>query len=395
MSIRNQWYRSAGVGAMVAVALTLTACSSGGASSGGTSPATSSSAGSGGSTDPGVAYAQKQVDDHTAVNTSGFLPTTPIPGLSKLKGKTVVYIPAVAQIPIFQTGFKAYVNALKAVGVTAKLCDGQSNPSAVAACLQQAINTNAGGVIMDSLPPIIAQQAYDAVLKAKIPVLLVTTSRPANSPDSVQLGGPDIPAATAIAADAAIAATKGKGNILAVRVIDSPSTVEWMNDGGLKEFTAHCPGCKVKVIETKSADLQNLPSKVSSALLATSDTNYLLPQFSAEVDGTFKGAADASRTELKGVNTVTTTGDLQKIKAGQGLQYSVGWDTVRESWVNTDLLLRLMTGQKVDGAQYTVPVRVFDKSNVGSLDLTQNGWDTSNWYGGTGYQDSLKALWAK
>lgn len=375
----------------VAAVLALAGCSQAAGTAPASSSASSSASSAGG--DANVTAAQQQLDAHTAVPTDGFLPTAKISGLAALKGKTVVYIPAVAQIPIFQTSFKAYSSALAAAGITAKLCDGQSNPSAVAACLQQAINTDAGGVILDSLPPIIAQQAYDAVLKAKIPVLLVTTSRPADSPASVQLGGPDIVAATALAADVIIADSKGKANVLAIRVIDSPSTIQWMNDGALKEFKDRCPGCTVKVIETKSADLQNLPSKVSAALLAAPNVNYLFPQFSAEVDGALKGAADASRTDLTGLNTVTTTGDLQRVKSGQGLKYSVGWDPVRESWVNTDLLLHLMTGQAVDASKYTVPVRVFTKANVAGLSLTQAGWDSSAWYGGTAYQTSLKALW--
>ncbi|MES2171138.1 MAG: substrate-binding domain-containing protein [Actinomycetota bacterium] len=372
------------IAATAAAALLLAGCAS-------ATPSASSSSGSGDSAL--VASAQKNVDAHTS-NTTGFVPTDPITNIASLKGKTVIYIPAVAAIPIFATSFKAYADAFSKVGVTAKLCDGASNPSSVAACFQQAIDTKAGGVILDSLPPVIAQQAYDAVLAAKIPVALVTTARPDGSPDSVQLGGPDIVAATALAADAIIASTKGKAHVLAIRTIDSPTTQEWMDKGGVAELKK-CSGCTVTTIDTKSADLANLPSKVSAALLADPSINYLFPQFSADVDGVIKGATDAGRSDLKGTNTVTTTGDLQKIAAGQTLEYSIGWDTVRESWMNSDMLMRLMAGQAVDGSKYTEPVRVFNSKNVKGLDLTQNGWDSSNWYGGTGYQTALEKLWSK
>jgi hypothetical protein len=55
--------------------------------------------------------------------------------------------------------------------------------------------------------------------------------------------------------------------------------------------------------------------------------------------------------------------------------------------------MRLVLGDAVDPAQYEVPVRLFTEANVGDLQLTQAGWDSSDWFGGPGYQETLAALW--
>ena len=42
----------------------------------------------------------------------------------------------------------------------------------------------------------------------------------------------------------------------------------------------------------------------------------------------------------------------------------MGWDGVRTSWNEADVLDRLMLHQQVDATKYLSPVRVFNSSNV-------------------------------
>ncbi len=369
----------------IALATVLAGCS--GTTGGGT---TSSAA----ADTSGVDHANAQLAKYSKV-IDGFVPSEPLTNASSLSGKTVVYIPAVAAIPFFATSYTALKAAFKVVGVDVQICDAQASPSPTAACLQQAINTHAAGVIMDALPPVIAQEAYDAVVKAGIPVILGNIPVPSGSPATVQTVGPDMNLATGLAADAIISASKGTAKVLAVRVIDSPVTSGWMDNGATPEFTTNCPGCKVTIIDTKTTDLQSLPSKVSAGLLANADVNYLFPQLSPEVTPTVQGATDAGKGTLTASSTATTLGDLQQVKAGPNLTTSVGWDVVRTGWLEADLLMRLIVGQKVDASSYVITPRVFTKANVGSLDLSQAGWDSSSWFGGTDYQKTLTGLWTK
>lgn len=341
----------------------------------------------------GVQHAQEQLDTYTKV-VDGFVPSEPIEGIGDLAGKTVVYIPAVASIPFFSTSFTGLKGAFDVVGIDVQICDGQANPATTSACLDQALNTGAAGVIMDALPPALAQESFDAVVAAGIPVVLGNIPVPEGSPDTVQQVGPDTALATSLAADAIIAQSEGAASVLTVTVIDSPVTEGWMTNGALAEFEEFCPDCKVSNVDTKTADLQALPAKVSAAVLADPSIDYLLPELSPEVVPTIQGATDAGKTGLPAASTATTLGDLQSI-AADGLFASVGWDVVRTGWLEADALMRLIVGQEFDASQYVSPVRVFTTDNVGDLDLSQEGWDSSNWFGGDDYQDALTELWTK
>lgn len=352
----------------------------------------STSAGAGDSS--GVDHATAQLAKYSKL-TEGFVPTESLTNAASLSGKTIVYIPAVAAIPFFATSYTALKAAFKVVGANVQICDAQASPSPTAACLQQAINIKAAGVIMDALPPVIAQEAYDAVVKAGIPVVLGNIPVPQGSPATVQTVGPDMNLTLSLAADGIIAASKGKADVLAVRVIDSPVTSGWMDNGATPEFTKYCPSCKVTTIDTKTTDLQGLPSKVSAGLLANANADYLFPELSPEVTPTVQGATDAGKGNLVAVSTATTLGDLQQVKAGPNLTTSVGWDVVRTGWIEADLLMRLIVGQKVDASKYIIPSRVFTKSNSSGFELTQSAWDSSSWFGGTGYPTKLTALWTK
>lgn len=339
----------------------------------------------------GLAHAQEQLDTYSEV-VEGFLPSEPLTDGASLEGKTIFYIPAVAQIPFFATAYTALVDAFSNTGVNVQICDAQANPATMAACLDQALNTGAAGVIIDAVPPQIAQESYDAVVNAGIPVVLGNIPVPEGSPDTVKRVGPDTAAATALAADALIVASEGAAQVLAVRVIDSPTTQGWFDEGAGAEFAEFCPDCTVTIVDTKTADLQNAPAKVSAGLLADPSIEYLLPQLSPEILPTIAGATDAGRPELEAASTATTLGDLQLVSEGPNLIASVGWDIVRTSWVAADLLSRLMVGQAVT-EDYTVPLRVFTTENVADLDLSDEGWATSAWFGGTDYQDTLIGLW--
>lgn len=367
----------------IAVALFVTGC---GPSTGGANGASGSGNGA-----SGLDHAKQQIAKYSQA-IDGYVPTEKLSAPAALAGKKVMYIPAVAAIPFFSTSWKAVKEAFAAVGVQAEICDSQANPATTAACLDQARNEADAGVIMDAIPPALAQQSFDKLASAGIPVVLGNIPVPAHAPANVVSVGPDTTLAVRLAADAIIAKSGGKAKVVAVEDTDSPVTVAWY-ENGVKEFADHCPGCQVTTVRTKTADMQSLPSKVSAAILSHPGTDYLLPELSPIAQATIQGAADAGQATVPTASTATTFGDLQQVAAGKSLFTSVGWDVVRTSWYEADVLNRLILKQTVDATRYVSPVRVFDASNVTSLDISQNGWDDSNWFGGNAYEKTFRDLW--
>ncbi|MGH3251152.1 MAG: sugar ABC transporter substrate-binding protein [Trebonia sp.] len=380
-----------------ALALVLAGCASS-ASSGGsasTSTSTSTSVGadatSSAGANAGLAHAQAQIAKYSGVVDS-YLPTEKLSDPAKLVGKKVMYIPAVATVPFFQVSWSGIKSAFAAVGVNASICDAQANPATMAACLNQAVNEGYSGVIIDSITPDTAQQAYDKVVSAGIPIVLGTLSLPAGSPSNLVAVGPEVNLPVQLEADAIIAKSGGNANIVGVEITDSTSTTS-RYQGGVKELSTYCAACKLTTVQIKSPQMQQLPSQVSAALLANPGVSYLMPEFSNIADTSAQGATDAGKGTLPLSTAATALSDLQELAAGKSLFSTVGWDVVRTAWNEADVLDRLMLHQKVDATKYLSPVRVFNSSNVKSLDISQAGWGDSNWFGGDGYQATYRALW--
>ncbi|GAA2216279.1 hypothetical protein GCM10009850_117480 [Nonomuraea monospora] len=380
MSTKSGGGRAALASTGIAVALIVAGC---GSSDTGAAEAAGDTA--------GVTHAEQQIAKYSQV-IDGYVPTEKLSDPAALKGKKVMYIPAVASVPFFVTSWKALKAAFTAAGVQADICDAEANPATMSACLDQATNGGYSGIVVDSISPAIAQQSYQKALNAGIPVVLGTLPLPEGSPSTVVTVGPEPKLPVQLAADAIIAGSKGKANVVGVEITDSDSTKS-RYEGGMEEFKTYCPGCQVTTVETKSADMQQLPSKVSAAILAHPGVNYLMPEFSNVADATTQGAIDAGMGHIPASTAATTLSDLQNLAAKKSLFATVGWDVVRTSWNEADVLLRLMIGQKVDATKYLSPVRVFNAGNVGSLDVSQAGWDNSSWFGGDDYQAEYRALW--
>jgi ribose transport system substrate-binding protein len=367
----------------VAATLALTGCASGTTSSGGSTTGTSGA---------NIAAAKAVVTKYSKLDTTFVAPGAAISNVSSLAGKKVMFIPANGVVPYFDVSLNGIKSALAAAKITAIEYDAKANPSDAASCLNQVISQGYSAVIIDSLPPVIAEQAFEAVEKAGIPILLLSQSVPAGSRSNVQATGANYVQLLTIAADVITVDSKGTANTLGVAVNDSPITVQWVTQGAQPEFKANCPGCKFNVIYTKTTALQQLPSLVSAALLKTPATNYILPEFGAVLDGSIQGAQNASRTNVKIVSTTAGLDNVQRLKAGTELA-DVGFDLNAQGWYASDTLIRMMLKLPVDTSKTVITPRIFTKATVAGLDLTQAGWENSSWYGGTGYQEKLKALW--
>ena len=199
----------------------------------GTSSPPSTGSNSGGSSAPGVTAAQAAVARLSKPTTSFPAPGLPI-DVKSLKGKSVWYIPISLSVPVFAIGNNALHTALGKVGITEHSCSGEANPSATAACVNEAVAANAGAIVMDGVPVALAADAFANAESHHIPVLIADQlPPPPGTPGAVQGHGNDKlayspqQAAALVEAEAywVIADSKGKANVLMEPYTDSPSTL--------------------------------------------------------------------------------------------------------------------------------------------------------------------------
>lgn len=359
----------------------------------------SSSSKSAGVSHAGVARAKAEIAKLSQPTSSFPAPGPALTNVKSLKGKSVWYIPISLSVPVFAIANNALHTALSKAGINEHACSGESNPSATAACINQAVARGASAIITDSVPVVIAANAFASAESHHIPVLIVNQLPPTGRiPGAVHgLGNDKLayalvqdPALVSAEADWTIADSHGKANALLMPFTDSPSTLAY---AAAAEATFHhdCPACKVTIQKIALANASLVPSQTSSALLRHPNINYVLPEFDAVLQAVGQGIQQSGFT--KRVKVVTSAGDLpalQEIKAGR-LALDVGQDFPYEGWADADEVMRMMLGKPV--VKENVPMRAFTSANVGSLSLTPGAQASGAWYGSDAYTTMFDHLW--
>jgi ribose transport system substrate-binding protein len=376
--------------AVVVAAALATACGSSNNSSGSTSSSSSS---------PGVSRAKAVVAALSRPVTSFSPPGPPLRNLKSLRGKSVWYIPISLSAPVFAIGNNALRTALGKVGITEHACSGEANPSATAACINQAVARGAGAIITDAVPVVLAANAFANAESHHIPVLIVNQLPPPHTMPGAVRGVGNDKLAYALLQDSAlvgaeaewvIADSHGKAKALLMPFTDSPSTLAYAAHAQTI-FRRDCPGCQVIIQKVGLANATLIPSQTSAALLKHPGIQYVIPEFDAVLQPVGQGIQQtASNPHVK---VVTAAGDLpalQQIKAGR-LALDVGEDFPYAGWADADEVMRMMLGMPV--VTEHVPVRLFTAANVGSLRLTPAAQASGEWYGSSAYTTMFEHLW--
>ncbi|MDN3359081.1 substrate-binding domain-containing protein [Actinomadura sp. DC4] len=377
--------RSTGPAAAGLLAVTLLAASACGSSSDGTAKA-----GTGPGTD---AHAAQAVATAQAPLTTYPLPKDRLSGVSSLHGKTVYYVPITQQAPQFATTAAGLKKALAAAGLSLQVCNGNSNPSQVSACVDQAAGASAGAIITDSIPYGMAANALDAAQRKKIPVLITDQIPDPAHPASASLAYAEGAgrAQLVTAADWITADSRGSAHVLINQSTDSPSTIAYVA-AAQQEFTAHCPDCEITVNKISSANFSLIASSTSSALLRNPKITYVVSEFEQYLQPTLGGVQQSGKAQkIKLVSTAAQLGGLQMLKAKGLLWATVGQASAYQGWADTDAALRLMLKKPVD--PIATPLRLFTRDNVGGLTLTNAAQDSGEWFGPAGYASEYKSVW--
>ncbi|GAA2576582.1 hypothetical protein GCM10010435_60900 [Winogradskya consettensis] len=366
-----------------ATLLLLAGCSSGSAD---TSSSTTSASGP---LAGKVAQLEKAGDTYAA-------PSEPISGLAQVKGATVYYIPITQQAPQFGVTETALKTAFGKAGVTLQTCNGNGNPTGISACLNQATSAKAGAIITDAISYGLAANSFDAAIAAGIPVLNTNQIEDAAHPRAAKLGYIYAPGDKMMvaAADWIINDSNGKAEVVINQSTDGPAPAAYV-DAAEAEFAKECPACKVTINPISTANFSLIPASTSSALLKNPNVKYVVSEFDQFVQPTLGGVQQAGRiAAVKGLTGGAQLTGLQMLKTKNFIYAAAGQASAYQGWADADAVLRMMTGTAGDELpEYTIPIRLFTRDNIGDVALTQAAEASGEWYGPTGYPEEFLKLW--
>ena len=364
------------------------ACGSG---DGGSAAARSTSK-AGGTPAAEVTYAKQRIAKYSAKPPAFTAPGPPVKNVAGLKGKVVFYVPIGLKVPYFQVVLSGLRDAAATAGLVLRPCDPNFSPSGVAQCLTQAANQNAGAVITDAIPPEFAQQAINLLKSRHIPILVSEEGSHPGTPELAYNSGPT-ELMTSLAADWIIADSNGTANIVLPEITDSAASIGYVENGAIPEIHKHCPGCKLTVFKTTTAQLSRLPSLISTALVRDPKVNYILSEFDADVAAIIQGlqtVTAARHVKVASINGVLQ--NLQFIAQGNYQAEDTGGNGYQLGWSDVDQVLRQMLGQPPLADQHN-GIRVFTKDNVAGLTLTTQAANTGEWYGSGDFKSVYTKLW--
>lgn len=371
---------------VAAAALALTACSE--SSSASTGDSASSSSGS-----ATTAVAQQNLAKYL----DGATPSTPatIAKMPDLKGKTVWWVPLSNNIPIIQQTGQGLAAALKKVGATMHVCDGNLVPTTIGSCLTSAANQGAAAVVTGFIDYSMIPSAFDALQAKKIPTVIAGEPPSDNKTDDSTLAFFPFTDLSnkrmTLAADWAINDSKGKGNILVIRLTDSQATLG--NAAAvMQEIKTNCSGCTTEEMDTSTATLSRLQSAVSSELVSNPNIGYVLAPLDTDAPVITAALSTVGKAgKVKIVASGVQFSALQLVVSGS-LSADVGDSVEYTGWEVADGLFRLMAGEQV-GSLDDGTLKVFTADNVKGLKVTAKEAGTSDWYGGEAWKKGFQTAW--
>lgn len=339
---------------------------------------------------PGAVAKQLQTFESTV--SSYALPKRSLKDPSKLRGKTIEYIPVSSAVPEFsQIVAPALRKAVSAVGAKLSVCsDPAASPTEWNACFSQAVGQKDAAIILDAAPWQVVATQIPAALKAGVQVQ-VDDQVKSTIPGTGWVFGASGIIQSAVA-DWIIQDSGGKANVLINEDTDGPSPPLYINNYALPTFKKYCHSCSTSVQTISTANINQVASQTSSALLKDPSTNYVYSEFDQFLQTTEEGVQSANDlSKVKGVSTTGLVAGLELMKKKQYLYADASIDFSYQAWAEADLAFRQILGMPL--VNVSVPMRLFTRQNVGTVALTQAAQDNGSWFGPTTFVASFKKLW--
>lgn len=334
---------------------------------------------------------------HLTEYANGKTPTAPtaIAKMPDLKGKTVWWVPLSNNIPIIQQTGQALSAALQQVGATVHVCDGNLVPTTIGSCLTSAANQGASAVVTGFVDYAMIPAAFDTLQAEHIPTLIAGEPPSDGKTDTSTLAFYSYSALSdlreQLAADWAIADSKGSANALLIRMTDSSATLE-NAAAAQQEFQTNCSGCTVTTVDMATKNMDRLQSTVSAALVSHPNIDYVVAPLDTDTPQISQAIGSAGRTgKVKVAADGVQYAGLQLVQS-DSLSADVGDSIEYSGWSIGDALLRLLAGEKV-GKLDDGTLKVFTAGNVKSLDVTASAAGGSDWYGGAAWKQDFLTAW--
>jgi hypothetical protein len=296
---------------------------------------------------------------------------------SAASGKKVAMISINDQIPVLKQWTDTIAAGLESQGVTVTQ------------------KSDAGGVI-DPLPKFFAQAVTDKVdliITNAVPAALIPLADLGDIPvmTTNQTAAPGVAVAAGIAADPSFdytIAASLMADWFCVTGAGAGNAVVWGSEGQasspimidtIKARVAEvCPDAKVDYQDAPLATWFDgtLDGVAKNAVTADATITHLMPIYDGMTIATGAGLDAAGSAAIQSSFNMTPA-----VAAGIGtssVKMDVGCPNDWFSYATVDAGLRLLTGNAVP-ANYGITCKVFDESNIGSIDATVE--NSVNWYG--------------
>ena len=323
-------------------------------------------------------------------------PTLPhFDAATKAKGKSVWFISNDAENPFTTDLYNPFVKALSLFGVSVHEFDGQGSAATEAQGIMEAIAAHASLIFDQDFEVSSVQAAVNAAHAAHIPFVEWATVNAGQPPSPgnaaattycYTCAGKDI-------ADGVIALGKGKVNAEIITDSDVPVSVPETH-AIEAELRAVCPTtCHYRTENVLIANWTTALPTMARTIVTDNWANWIIPMFDPEtsdIDPAVVAAGAAGRVHVASYNA--TAGAAPQLKqTGNPLFVDVGSSLVWSGYANADMVLRVLDGVKpLSSAKEIIPVRLFDRDNVSSVDF---GSPDNTWYGPAG--KSVKSEYEK
>lgn len=370
--------------AVLALALTVTACGSDNKSSsgGGASSATSS----GGSSK--LKKFEAKIDKDLAAASQKQTVTPPTSGPPAAKGKKVYVIACILAAEGCARESRTAVEAAKAIGWEVKLIDTGSVPAKMAAAVQQAIDAKADGIVVQAIDAKFIAGPLAKAKKAGIKMICFACINQNNLYDSTIPTEEDFFKHGYTLGEAMYKQTNGRPRL--IFGYDASFGVTGVRKKGTEQFFKDCQaaGGDCKIVDTENFLVTELTTRVPGLAGAAArkypDANAMWMSYDsaqpALTQGLRQAGVAASKIGLYGFDG--NTNNLEAIRKGNYQVATMAGPFEWIGWAEIDGLNRMFQGEKpVDGV---IRMKLMTKDNLPA---------SNTWSGDIDFRPGYKKVW--
>lgn len=344
-------------------------------------------------TGPGTAEARQRVEALKEPITDWPMPPA-IADPADMSGKKVMIVSLGETIPILSAYSELVAKALNDLGAEPSVCDGKLDPTVVTNCLQRARSQGYAGVIASFVPHAMAPAPFEALASSGAKVVIVGDTPAEGKTYDENIGffsfADRFRMLSEAEADAAYAAKGTDANVLWLTLSATADQVV-QADSLEKHFKELCSSCGYIREEISSANANQIPSAVSSALVRNPETNFVIVPNDSYVPLAEQGIASAGFTaKVRVISNAGETAGLQRVADGKQAN-DFGGPVEYDSYAIVHALMQLSSGEEVTNL---LPVtRNFTVDVVKDLDLGASNYFTTEWYGPDSFKADFRKLW--